>query len=162
MEMQKFTQKINEELASGTFKLGLDYHGVIDAIPGTFAFLSNAIVNAGGEVHILTGSSWTDELTEDLKSKGITWSHSFSIYDYLVDSDEQVIGEIQFPDGKKQLKYRDTAWDNVKGIYCRSHNISLHIDDTLIYNDHFATPFARLWTHNNRPKKAHKDQRHLD
>ena len=47
---------------SKIFKLGLDLHGVIDSIPNEFKFLSNAIVSSGGEVHILTGGSWTDEL----------------------------------------------------------------------------------------------------
>lgn len=44
----------------------------------------------------------------------------------------------------------------------KEHNISLHIDDALIYNDHFTTPFCRLWTHNNKPKSSKKDLRHLD
>jgi len=162
MDVKTFTDRIDESVSNKPFKLGLDFHGVVDAIPSSFAFLSNAVVNAGGEVHILTGSSWTEGLTKYLKDNGINWTHSFSIYDYLVRSEEQVIGEIQFPDGTIQKKFRDAAWDNVKGIYCRKHDISLHIDDTLIYNDHFSTPFARLWTHNNKPKKAHKEKRHLD
>lgn len=162
MEVKTFTDRIDEAVSNKPFKLGLDYHGVVDAIPDAFAFLSNAVIKAGGEVHILTGSAWTDNLTKSLEKKGIDWTHSFSIYDYLVSSGEQVIGEIQFPDGTKQMKFRDNAWDNVKGIYCRKHDISLHIDDTLIYNDHFSTPFARLWTHNGNPKKSHKEKRHLD
>ena len=68
-----------------TFKLGLDLHGVISDLPETFSFLSQAIVNQGGEVHILTGGSWNDELVEQLKSHGVSWTHSFSIYDYLIN-----------------------------------------------------------------------------
>ena len=45
--------------------------------------------------------------------------------------------------------------------YCREHGISFHIDDTLIYNDFFTTPFTRLWTHNNKPKAPSKDVRHF-
>ena len=43
-----------------------------------------------------------------------------------------------------------------------THEIDLHIDDTLIYNNFFTTPFARLWSHSHSGKAAHKDPRHLD
>ena len=61
-----------------------------------------------------------------------------------------------------QKKFENGSWDHIKADYCRKHNISLHIDDTLIYNDFFTTPFARLWSHSNKPKPSHKDVRHLD
>ena len=144
-----------------TFKLGLDLHGVISDLPETFSFLSQAIVNQGGEVHILTGGSWNDELVEQLKSHGVSWTHSFSIYDYLINSGTTIIGEVQFPDGTIQKKFEDGAWDKVKAEYCRDNGVDLHIDDTLIYNDHFTTPFCRLWTHNGKPKSSKKDVRHL-
>ena len=162
MDVKRFSEKIDENVNQKTMKFSFDVHGVIDALPEVFAFLSQSIVKNNGEVHILTGASWTDELTNQLKSKGITWSHSFSIYDHLLNSGTEVIGEIQFPDGKVQKKFQDALWDRAKSDYCRSHNISLHIDDTLIYNESFTTPFARLWSHNNKPKPRHKDTRHLD
>ena len=72
------------------------------------------------------------------------------------------VGEIQFTDGTVQKKFKDGVWDQVKAEYCRNNEINLHIDDTLIYNDFFTTPFCRLWSHNNRPKASYKDVRHLD
>lgn len=123
--------------------------------------MSNAVVNQGGEVHILTGGSWNEEMVQQLKQYGISWTHSFSIYDYLLEKGTTIIGEVQFPDGTIQKKFEDGAWDKVKAEYCRDNNITLHIDDTLIYNDHFTTPFCRLWTHNGRPKSSKKDVRHL-
>lgn len=143
-------------------KFGFDIHGVIDALPNVFSFLSQAIVNSGGEVHILTGGTWSQEVEKQLKEAGIVWTHHFSVYDHLLTSNVKVVGEIKFPDGTVQKKFEDGYWDKVKGEYCEKHGISLHIDDTLIYNDHFKTPFTRLWTHNNRPKASHKDVRHLD
>ena len=160
--VNKFTNMIKESNSGSKFKLGLDLHGVIDALPEQFAFLTNAIISAGGEVHILTGGSWDRELEEQVKSYGVKWTHKFSVYDHLIKTGAKVTGEIQFPDGTIQKKFEDGAWDDVKANYCRDNNISLHIDDTLIYNDHFTTPFARLWTRNNRPKASHKDVRHLD
>jgi hypothetical protein len=159
--MNKFTQLIKEN-SNLKFKIGIDIHGVIDAIPDTFAFLSNAILNAGGEVHILTGGTWDNKLETQLKSFGINWTHSFSIYDELLRRNTLIVGKVQFPDGTIQEKFEDGAWDKVKGEYCRDNNINLHIDDTLIYNEHFTTPFCRLWTHNNKPKSFKKDLRHLD
>lgn len=159
--INKFSNMIKEN-SSFKFKLGLDLHGVIDALPQEFAFLTNAIIAAGGEVHILTGGSWTPELENQIRSYGVKWTHSFSVYDHLIEIGTKTVGEIQFPDGTVQKKFEDGAWDHVKGNYCREHNISLHLDDTMIYNDFFTTPFARLWSHNSKPKASHKDVRHLD
>ena|ERR1035437_761684 len=144
------------------FSLGIDVHGVISSMPDFFSFLSNAVVNAGGECHILTGGSWTTEIESQLNDCGIKWTHRFSVYDHLIDIGAKTVGEIQFPDGTIQKKFTDGVWDKIKSDYCREHSISLHLDDTLIYNDFFTTPFARIWTHTNTPKDAHKDIRHLD
>ena len=151
-----------KESQNTKFKLGLDIHGVIDSLPDSFAFLSSAVINSGGEVHILTGVSWNKKTEDQLKSYGIKWTHSFSVYDELLRRGTKIVGEIQFPDGTIQKKFEDGSWDQVKGEYCKEHNISLHIDDTLIYNEHFTTPFARLWSHNGKPKSSKKDIRHLD
>jgi hypothetical protein len=142
-------------------KFGFDIHGVIDALPKVFSFLTQAIVAAGGEVHILTGGTWTTETEKQLKDLGIVWTHHFSVYDHLIDTKVNIVGEIKFPDGTIQQKFEDGHWDQVKGEYCSKHNINLHIDDTLLYNDYFTTPFTRIWTHNNKPKASHKDVRHL-
>ena len=143
-------------------KISIDVHGVIDALPEFFSVLSNLFVNGGYEVHILTGGSWDEKLESDLKSLGVVWTHYFSVYDHLIEIGTPIIGEVQFPDGIIQKKFEDGAWDKVKAWYCAGHNITLHIDDTLAYNEHFITPFARLWTHNGKPKSSKKDIRHLD
>jgi len=158
--LNRFSDMINEQNTS-KFKLSLDVHGVVDALPETFSFLSNAIINLGGEVHILTGGSCDSKLESQLKSLGIKWTHSFSVYDYLLGVKTPIVGEIQFPDGTIQKKFEDGAWDKVKAEYCRKHDITLHIDDTLAYNEHFTTPFARLWSHNGKVKSSKKDVRHL-
>ena len=161
--MIKFSEMISEDVSDQFIpKLGLDFHGVIDALPEFFAFLTDSFIKNGGEVHILTGGHWNDEFENQLKSLGIKWTHKLSVYDYLIEKETGVVGEIQFPDGTIQKKFEDGAWDKVKAEYCRQNKISLHIDDTLIYNDFFTTPFSRLWSHNQKPKASHKDVRHLD
>jgi hypothetical protein len=148
--------------SSTKFKIGLDLHGVIDSLPDFFGFLTQSVIKNGGEIHILTGGSWNSELESQLSNYGIVWTHSFSVYDHLINSNTPTTGEIKFPDGTIQKKFVGDDWDKAKGDYCKENGISLHIDDTLIYNDFFTTPFCRLWTHNNKPKAPHKDVRHLD
>ena len=158
--MNKFS-KLTES-TSAKFKIGLDLHGVIDALPEFFAFLTDSVIKNGGEVHIITGGSWSKELENQINSYGVKWTHKFSVYDHLIEIDTPTTGEIKFPDGTIQKKFVGDAWDRAKGDYCREQGITFHIDDTLIYNDFFTTPFCRLWTHNNKPKASHKDVRHLD
>jgi len=159
--MKKFTHMVNEEVV-GKFKLGLDIHGVVDAMPEFFSFLTDSFIKNGGEVHIITGGRWDSEFEKQLNDFGVKWTHKFSVYDYLKESDAEVIGKVQFPDGTIQKKFKNEDWDSVKSQYCKENGIDLHIDDTLIYNNFFSTPFARLWTHSGQSKAPHKDVRHID
>jgi hypothetical protein len=159
--MLKFTNLIQES-SSSKFKLGLDIHGVLNALPEFFAFLTDSIIKNGGEVHLITGGTWSKELENEVKRYNIKYTHVFSVYDYLIESNAKQVGSISFGDGTIQRKFEDEQWDRVKGDYCLKNDINLHIDDTLIYNDYFKTPFSRLWTHNNKPKESHKSIRHLD
>ena len=122
-------------------KLGLDIHGVIDANPETFAFLSKSIVDSGGEVHIITGGSWGDVLKKEVEDAGIKYTHLFSVYDYLKSTDAVPIGLIQFPDGVIQDKYERNLWDSTKAKYSSEQGLDLHIDDTIDYGAFFTTPF---------------------
>ncbi len=159
--MKKFTNMMNESVGS-KFKLGLDIHGVVDAMPDFFSFLTDSFIKNGGEVHIITGGRWDTEFETMLNNFGIKWTHKFSVYDFLKESDAEVIGKVQFPDGTIQKKFKNEDWDAVKGNYCKENAITLHIDDTLIYNNFFTTPFARLWTHSGQSKSSNKDVRHMD
>lgn len=140
-------------------KLGLDIHGVIDSNPESFAFMSQSVITGGGEVHIITGGSWTSELEEQLKGYGIGWTSHFSVYDYLLDSGIDSIGTIQFPDGTIQKKFDYHLWDTIKAGYCRSNNIDLHIDDTEVYSKYFTTPFLLYKSSEDFEKISHIDIR---
>lgn len=140
------------------FKIGLDWHGVIDAIPELWSFLTKCIVDNGGEVHIITGMSWNEECEKQLSEWDIKWTHHFSILDHHLSIKTPVIGwheKFNIP------RINDITWDKTKGEYAQKHQLDLHIDDTLQYNDYFTTPFARFFSHNNKPKGEHKDARHL-
>jgi hypothetical protein len=99
--MKKFTNMINENVGS-KFKIGLDVHGVTDAMPEFFSFLTNAFISAGGEVHIITGGRWDSEFDKQLQDWGIKFTHKFSVYDHLKESDAEIIGQVEFPDGTIQ------------------------------------------------------------
>ncbi len=154
----KFSNIINEN-STTKFKIGIDIHGVLDTLPEFFSFLAESVIKNNGEVHIITGGEWTEKLEKQLSS--IKYTHKFSVYEHLLKTAE-TLGEIEFPDGTIQKKFDDVLWDSTKAEYCRENKIDLHIDDTLIYNEYFTTPFARFWSHSNQPKASHKDIRHLD
>ncbi len=59
--MKRFTEVVNE-MNSVKFKLGLDIHGVVDAMPDFFSFLTDSFIKNGGEVHIITGGRWDSEV----------------------------------------------------------------------------------------------------
>ena len=146
------------EAAGSRPKIGLDLHGVITDMPEFFSFFTKAMIAAGAEVHIITGGATEDD-RRLLEKHDIRYTHYFSIVEH-----HRSVGT---PTKGKHPKYGfdtidDQEWDRTKGEYCRKHGIDLHIDDTLIYNDYFTTPFCRIWTHSNRPKPEHKDKRHLD
>ena len=139
------------------YKISLDIHGVIDSDPDFFSFLSKSIVGAGGEVHIVTGGT-IDKAKEEVEKYNISYTHLFSIVEH-----HRNIGT---PTGEKHPKYgfpmiSDEEWDKTKGDYCRDNEIDMHIDDTLVYNDNFNTPFCRYWSHSNHPKNSDKPKRHL-
>lgn len=138
--------------------LGLDFHGVIDAMPEEFALLSRIIAESGNEIHILTGQSWDDTIESQLRDWNFKWTHHFSIFDYHKELGTPYTGYYE----KFGIPTIDNlAWDRSKADYCDRNNITLHIDDTSIYGDYFNSPFARLWTKNNRPKGEHKESRHI-
>ena len=140
-------------------RLGLDIHGVIDSNPESFTFLSKSVLASGGEVHIITGGSWTLKLQNQIKDSGIVWTHHFSVYDFLIKSGPKSMGKIQFPDGTIQEKFDSDLWDTIKADYCRSNKIDLHIDDTEVYSKYFTTPFLLYKSSEDFEKISHTDIR---
>ena len=139
------------------FKIGIDIHGVISLMPDFFSFLSESIIKNNGEVHIITGGSWTPELVNLLKSFNIKYTHHFSVYDHLKEIGAKENGKIKFPDGTIQRKFDSDLWDSIKGDYCKNNNIDLHIDDTEAYSKYFTTPFLLFKSGDDIEKLSHID-----
>lgn len=138
-------------------KLGLDIHGVIDYKPEIFSFISKSVIAAGGEVHIITGGSWREDLIKLVKDSGVVWTHHFSVYDHLKEIGAKEDGRIKFPDGTIQRKFDSDLWDSIKGDYCKNNNINLHIDDTEAYCKYFTTPFLLFKSGDDIEKLSHID-----
>lgn len=121
------------------YRLGLDIHGVIDASPKFYSILTKLFMEAGHEVHILTGSHITDEVRRKLHEMGIMWTHLFSISDHHKSNGKDIIYD---KEGTPWID--DESWNRTKADYCRKNGIDYHIDDTAVYGDFFTTPFALM------------------
>lgn len=117
-------------------RIGLDVHGICDTNPEFFSELSRLFVNAGHEVHILTGRRVSDGAIEEIEDLKISYTHFFSISDY-----HQEIGTRMWEDDDGNPWLEGELWDRTKGDYCKKHKIDFHIDDTERYGQYFSTPF---------------------
>ena len=125
-------------------KIGLDIHGVSDADQAFFAELTTLLVNAGHEVHILTGAEQTPQLESYLKNEiGLLWTHFFSITSHHLELHTPITYI------KSNPYMDDEIWNQTKAEYCATHNIQLHLDDSDVYGRFFKTPYARY--HGLRP-----------
>lgn len=138
-------------------KIGIDIHGVINENPAFFNKFMQSILDAGGEVHILSGPP-SEQIWQELKEMGFN-SHAgvrvFSIVDF-----HKAAGTAMKQDSDGQwwtVKKEDDewvpdqyVWDKTKGDYCLKHGIDLMIDDSDAYAHFFKTPYARFYSKNKR------------
>ena len=119
-------------------RIGLDLHGVIDRNPQFFVSLAGLIRQHGGEIHIITGSPFSEAENELLSYNGGArwWDYYFSIDDYLFQKNVP-----HFLDERGGRIYNADAWNRVKGMYCAERGIDLHIDDSEVYREFFSTPY---------------------
>ena len=113
-------------------KYGFDYHGVLDSHARVYGPLTQALVDAGHEVHIITGAMWSEELEKSLKDNNIVWTHWFSIVEYHTKKGDT---PIVWQNGKPWL-HKET-WDRTKAVYCESHKIDMMFDDSPVYGSYF-------------------------
>lgn len=118
-------------------KIGLDVHGVIDVAPETFAQLTQRLMSAGHEVHVITGRELCAELFDKLDTAGIRYIRVFSITSY-----HKSIGTyVTYKDGDPtQPLIAPPLWDRTKADYCAREKIDIHIDDTEEYGKYFRGP----------------------
>jgi len=135
-------------------KYGFDLHGVLDTYPEIYAHLTEALVKAGHEVHIITGHQKTAELAGELavpKSglPGIKWTHWFSIVDYHI---EQTDHEVRFEGDQPWME--DDVWNRTKAEYCERVGIDLMFDDSPKYGSYFTGETVFLLQKNQGNQEA--------
>lgn len=133
-----------------SLKIGFDIHGVIDSNTQFFAELTQTLVKAGHEVHVLTGPKITSKITDQLKEMGIHYTHLFSITDYQESKGVDITWDEH---GNPHMHAYD--WDKSKAEYCETNGIQLHLDDSDTYGYFFRTPYARFYSKDtHRVKKT--------
>ena len=113
-------------------KFGFDYHGVADTHQDVYGAITRALLDAGHEVHIITGYQPNFGVTTDLTASGIVWTHWFSIVQYHIDLGEY---PVEFRDGKPWLD--GEVWDREKAEYCEREGIAMLIDNSPSYGANF-------------------------
>lgn len=89
-------------------------------------------MEVGYEVHIITGTLAIDDLIEDLRSKGIAWTHWFSIVQYHLDKGDVVV---KFVDDQPWMNKE--VWNRTKTLYCVEEEIDMVFDDSPVYGSYF-------------------------
>lgn len=118
-------------------KIGLDLHGVSDKLPDFFSEMSRLFIEAGHEIHIMTGELITPKLHEQLENCNIHYTHLFSISQHHKD-----IGTKMWFDENNTPWIDKDLWNETKGKYAEEHGLDITFDDTEIYAEYFRTPFV--------------------
>ncbi len=113
-------------------KFGFDIHGVLDTHPQVYAAMTQALVAAGHEVHIVTGKIKDEEEVDMLLKLGISWTHWFSVAQYHIDLGTH---KVWFKKGKPWMDA--DVWNRTKADYCHEQNIMWLVDDSPVYGKHF-------------------------
>jgi len=130
-------------------KFGFDFHGVLDTHHKLYSALTTALVEAGYEVHVITGHQETPEMTELLRSNGIAWTHWFSIVDYHI-----ALGKYPVSFEGDQPWMEKGPWDSTKAEYCDREGIDLLIDDSPTYGSYFTGETVFLLQKNQRNQEV--------
>ena len=117
-------------------KIGIDFHGVIDAQPKLFAVFCQEIRKQGIKVYIISGGPEKD-VAQCLKNHQIEYDGLWAIYDYY-----EALGKVtRFDDGSFQIPTE--MWNRAKAEYCAREGIDFHIDDSPVYGKYFAASYCQ-------------------
>ena len=119
-------------------RIGIDIHGMIDYDPKFFFSFSSTMVEAGHEIHIMTGSEIQPAIVAELRGYGIMWTHLFSISDYYKNKPNVKL----WRDERGRPWVDPDLWNQAKGLYAKEQNLDLVLDDTQEYGQYFSTSFA--------------------
>ncbi|MCM1323882.1 MAG: hypothetical protein NC218_06950 [Acetobacter sp.] len=117
-------------------KIGIDFHGVIDAQPELFAAFCREIRKLGVQVYIISGGPEKD-VARCLQEHRIEYDGLWAILDYY-----ETQGKVQrFDDGSFQVPTE--LWNRAKAEFCAREGIKFHIDDSPVYGKYFASSYCQ-------------------
>lgn len=116
-------------------KIGIDFHGVINANQHYFKIFCELALKRGHEIHILSGGP-EEKIVTQLEKAQIKYSKVFTIFDFYNDKGMACL----LPNG--QFHIDENLWNETKAEYCRQNGIDIQIDDSLIYGKYFTTPYC--------------------
>ena len=64
-------------------KIGLDFHGVIDANPKYFSGFTQEARKRGWKIYVITGGPY-EKVKQELEQMNISYDEIFAIYDYYL------------------------------------------------------------------------------
>ena len=134
-------------------KFGFDIHGVMDTMVDTCKAMMTSFIQAGHEVHIVTGAPKARamvELSEYGYEEGVHYTHFFSITDF--HHHKRTPGLKYDECGEPWLP--DNIWNSTKGMYLSKNNIDMHWDDSSRYAEYCNTPYSIVTNNHNRKKVA--------
>ncbi len=117
-------------------KIGIDFHGVIDAQPELFSEFCKEIRKVGVLVYIISGGPRQDVERSLVKLK-VEYDEVWAMYDYY---DERGVLE-RLDDGGFHVPTE--LWNKAKAEYCAKEGITFHIDDSPVYGKYFVTPYCQ-------------------
>lgn len=124
-----------------TYKIGIDFHGVISNEPDKFKVFCHEIRKKGVLVYIISGGPEKD-IVKYLDKYGVEYDKVWAIFDHY---DKQ--GKVtRFKDGSFQVPTE--LWNKAKAEYCMQEGIAFHIDDSTVYGKYFDTPYCLYDTFN--------------
>lgn len=119
-------------------KISIDLHGTLDKDPKGFSEYIDELAHDGHQVYILTGSTYTDAISElaELKLNLGNITEIKSVTDYLLK--KQIPWE---NDKHGRPIFDESVWYGAKAAIARSEGFDLHIDDCIKFEKTFTTPF---------------------
>ena len=120
-------------------KIGIDYHGVINANPSFFSAFTKEAFKKDIKIVIITGGAKCDVETF-AKVHDILYTDIFSLLDYFKGKNMVTFYE----DGSFFVE--NEIWNRAKAKFCFDHQVDVHIDDSMLYGAYFQTPFC-LYAH---------------
>lgn len=121
------------------FKIGIDFHGVINDRPEFFSEFCRLAMKRGWEIHVITGGPY-QSVVDWLNEYQVPFTNVFAILDFY-----DAHGEVtHFENG--EFKVPDKLWDSAKAEYCGLNGINIHIDDSTKYAQWFITPYCHYDT----------------